>query len=346
MAKKRRKQTICPNCSYAFAADNPNNFCPECGQENTNKNASLANLMGDFIGNYLSIDSKLFRTIPRLLFYPGFLTNAFNAGKRINYLTPIRIYLFMSVLYFSFFAAQFNNEENTTPDAISPSRIDSLLLKSTNTLDSLKSGTSDLLTDEDKELVNLDWTFGEKSDTITIRNNDIKRVILLSKKHGIEATMDTLRAEKSLFTQNPLFAKGTEQLLKIYHRGYKEMLNYFFARLPVMMLFTIPIFAFIFKLLYIRRKRNYIEHIIFLLHFHAFLYVVLTFLLWSNDFLSGIYATLLMSGIFVYFLVAIKRVYGQSWGKSFLKGILFNLFYPVCLSLAVVVTGIAAFLLF
>ncbi|MGB1242836.1 MAG: DUF3667 domain-containing protein [Chitinophagales bacterium] len=339
MSKKRRKQATCLNCSYAFAADNPNNFCPECGQENTDKNVSWLSLVGDFIGNYLSLDSKLFRTIPRLLFYPGFLTNAFNIGKRIDYLTPIRIYLFMSVLYFSFFAAQFNNEDTVNTETISSSRIDSILSVPTKTLDSLT-------TPKDKELVDLDWTFGEESDTLTIHNRDVKRVILLSKKHGIEATIDTLRAEESLFTQNIFFAKGTEQLLKIYHRGYEEMQSYFFARLPLMMLFTIPIFAFIFKLLYIRRKRNYIEHIIFLLHFHAFLYVVLTFLLWSNDFLSGVYASLLMLGIFVYFLIAIKRVYGQSWGKSFLKGILFNLFYPICLSLAVVVTGIAAFLLF
>ncbi len=102
MSKISRKQAICSNCSYAFAETTVDNFCPNCGQENLDKNVSFGDLFSDFIGNYLSLDSKLFRTIPRLMFFPGFLTNAFNNGKRISYLTPIRIYLFMSVLYFSF----------------------------------------------------------------------------------------------------------------------------------------------------------------------------------------------------------------------------------------------------
>ena len=336
MPKKRRKQANCLNCGYVFEEHTANNYCPDCGQENTDKNVSFGQLFGDFIGNYFSLDSKLLHTVPRLLFYPGFLTNAYNAGQRISYLTPIRIYLFMSVLYFSFFAAQFGGVENAA-NHTQQERIDSILHVPDSILN-VSPLTKEILDEEGihietdstggqtrKKLqipnddLNIHFSFPE-DDTTSIQEQKIRRAIVLSKKYGIDAAMDTLKKEGSFFTQNALFTKATRQLLRIYHQGPEEVSAYFFARLPLMMLFTIPIFALIFKLLYIRRKRRYIEHIVFLLHFHAFLYVILTLLLWTSDYLSGGYIALLLLGIFVYFITAIQKVYQQSWKKSLLKG--------------------------
>jgi len=362
MLKNNRKQAICSNCSYSFEGNTINNFCSNCGQENLDKNVSFGQLFSDFIGNYFSLDSKLFRTIPRLLFYPGFLTNACNNGKRIRYLTPIRIYLFMSVLYFSFFAAQFNGAKEATLHDNAQAQIDSLL-HLTDSIPDIPSKQEEF--SEDSIVIEKDTTGGENRKKLHIPNDDynlslsfpegdsssiqelnIKRIIVLSKKYGIDATIDTLKKEHSFLTQNTLFTKGIRQLLRIYHQGPEELTAYFFARLPLMMLFTLPIFAFIFKLLYIRRKRRYIEHVVFLLHFHAFLYTILTMLLWTSDYLSGGYIALLLMGIFVYFLIALKKVYLQSWKKSLLKGVIFNLFYPICLGIAIVATGLLAFMMF
>lgn len=362
MSKVNRKQAVCSNCGHSFAENTANNFCPNCGQENLDKNVSFGQLFSDFIGNYLSLDSKLFRTIPRLLFSPGFLTNAFNNGKRIRYLTPIRIYLFMSVLYFSFFAAQFSGAEDASSNNTQQERIDSVLNVVDTASDSILLeqilGQDEVIIETDtsnqenrKKLqipnndYNLHFSFPEE-DSSSVQEQKIRRIIMLSKEYGIDATIDTLKEEDSFFTQNTLFTKGTRQFLRIYHQGPEELAAYFFARLPVMMLFTLPIFALIFKLLYIRRKRRYIEHIVFLLHFHAFLYSMLTLLLWTNDYLSTGYITLLLFGIFAYFLIALKKVYQQSWKKSILKGLVFNVFYPVCLGIAIVTTGVVAFLMF
>ncbi|MGB0931488.1 MAG: DUF3667 domain-containing protein [Chitinophagales bacterium] len=366
MSKINRRQAICSNCSHSFTENTANNFCPNCGQENSNKNVSFGELFSDFVGSYFSLDSKLFRTIPRLLFSPGFLTNAFNDGKRIRYLTPIRIYLFMSVLYFSFFAAQFSGTKEIISNGDRQERIDSILniaakdsvlisnttfLKDVVDSDSIVI-TNDTVGEEGRKrlkIPNNDLYIGlsfPEEDSTFIQEQKVRRVIRLSKKYGIDATIDTLRQEDSFLTQNTFFTKGTRQFLRIYHQGSEDLAAYFFARLPLMMLFTLPIFAFIFKLLYIRRKRHYIEHVVFLLHFHAFLYIVLTVLLWTSDYLSEEYIALILMGIFVYFLIALKKVYQQSWKKSVMKGVVFNLFYPICLGVAVVATGIVAFLMF
>src|SRR5690606_9058630 len=93
-----RKKVVCPNCKVKL---NENvNFCHNCGQENHDKRASVKMLVNDFSQDYFTFDSKLFRSLRPLLFNPGFLTLEFINGKRMNYIRPIRLYLFISFIYF------------------------------------------------------------------------------------------------------------------------------------------------------------------------------------------------------------------------------------------------------
>ncbi len=45
------------------------------------------------------------------------------------------------------------------------------------------------------------------------------------------------------------------------------------SNIPTMMLFCIPLFAFILKILYLFQRRYYIEHLVYALHIHAFAYM-------------------------------------------------------------------------
>ena len=45
-----------------------------------------------------------------------------------------------------------------------------------------------------------------------------------------------------------------------------------FSNLPYMMLCCIPLFALVLKVLYIRRRIFYIDHLIYALHIHTFFY--------------------------------------------------------------------------
>ena len=48
----------------------------------------------------LNIDSRIFRTLWPLLVKPGFLTNEYLAGRRVRYVTPFRLYFFLSIVAF------------------------------------------------------------------------------------------------------------------------------------------------------------------------------------------------------------------------------------------------------
>lgn len=75
-------------------------FCAECGQENTNYRVSLGRLVGDLFEELFQLESRLWRTLWALFRHPGLLTREYNAGRRVRYTTPLRLYLITSFAYF------------------------------------------------------------------------------------------------------------------------------------------------------------------------------------------------------------------------------------------------------
>jgi hypothetical protein len=45
------------------------------------------------------------------------------------------------------------------------------------------------------------------------------------------------------------------------------------SNVPTMMLCCVPLFAFVLKMLYLRQRRYYVEHLVYALHIHTFVYV-------------------------------------------------------------------------
>ncbi len=92
------KSTKCPNCEKEY--DSRFAYCPWCGQENKPVDLSLKHALGEFIDANFNINSKAYITFKKLLFSPAFLTFEYLKGKHKKYLSPIRIYLIVSLIYF------------------------------------------------------------------------------------------------------------------------------------------------------------------------------------------------------------------------------------------------------
>ncbi|MCB1051443.1 MAG: DUF3667 domain-containing protein [Acidobacteria bacterium] len=99
----------CANCGH----EANQKFCPNCGQSTRSLRVSFASLVGDFLGDYFTLDSKLLRTLKPLVIKPGFLTVAFMEGKRQSYVPPLRLYLFMSILFFFSFKYMASHDTDT-----------------------------------------------------------------------------------------------------------------------------------------------------------------------------------------------------------------------------------------
>lgn len=95
--KKRCRISQCPNCQTQLKVND--NFCPHCGQENHFHDNSMRELWNDFIGSFMNFDGKIWQTLAAIFGHPGRISKSFVSGKRVTYVPPFRLYLFVSFLY-------------------------------------------------------------------------------------------------------------------------------------------------------------------------------------------------------------------------------------------------------
>jgi hypothetical protein len=86
----------CRNCSSELQGP----FCSDCGQEARDLDLSLREIVAELFGNLMSFDSRVWRTAVPLLFRPGDLTARYLAGQRVRFVPPVRLYVFVSIVYF------------------------------------------------------------------------------------------------------------------------------------------------------------------------------------------------------------------------------------------------------
>lgn len=91
-------ERICKNCEEKL--DKEFQYCPKCGQEHKEKVVHFKQFILDFLGDYFTFDSLIIRSVRPLLFNPGFLTNEFIAGRRVRYIPPLRMFIFISIIFF------------------------------------------------------------------------------------------------------------------------------------------------------------------------------------------------------------------------------------------------------
>jgi hypothetical protein len=113
------------------------------------------------------------------------------------------------------------------------------------------------------------------------------------------------------------------------------------GQLPTVMFLLLPVFAFLLKLIYVRRDWYYSEHLVFALHTHAFAFLVFAFiavLLGSSG--GATWATIISQGLMfslpLYFFAAQKRVYGQGWFKTGAKALLLGCLYGFLLFIGMI----------
>jgi hypothetical protein len=86
----------CLNCGAGPVAA----YCAECGQKAGHLNPTLYEVLHDVWHEVLHIDGKMLASARVLLARPGFLTREYFAGRRAQYVPPLRLYLIFSVIYF------------------------------------------------------------------------------------------------------------------------------------------------------------------------------------------------------------------------------------------------------
>lgn len=330
-----RKENNCLNCG-AIVNDR---FCSICGQENIETKQNFWSLFTHFIYDVFHFDGKFFDTLKFLLFKPGFVPLEYTKGKRQNYLDPIRMYLFTSALFFLvFFSVADPGEAINISSQQQLSRIERYNFAtsankqlSRHPSDSLLRKQIDLVLDSSYSIYLLKDSIGTITDTTF-------PVIY----HG-QSYLFRAKKERSTFTSSSgwLGKKAVEKWQR-YKEKYgddqnaivKELIRSFLHKMPYILFVSLPFFALLLKLLYLRRKNFYYsDHAVFTLYHYIFSFLILLLFFIINkietltgwSFLSTIDILLFLCGG-IYLLIAMKRFYQQSWKKTIGKFVILNLF--------------------
>ncbi len=90
---------ICHNCYAALAGGQA--YCHACGQRQAIDYPGVAEYLRQVYDHYLSGGGRIGRTLRGLLLVPGSLAQAWNLGRRQQFVPPLRLYLVTAFLLFS-----------------------------------------------------------------------------------------------------------------------------------------------------------------------------------------------------------------------------------------------------
>jgi hypothetical protein len=293
--------TLCTNCGARVSG----RYCSLCGQRVEHTVPSVWHFAREVAEDLTHADSRLWRTLGALLFKPGFLTREFLAGRRVSYLPPLRLYLVLSVSFF-LIATVLNQGGSFKFVLVSPS-------------DFMAASVPELARQADE-------------------------IAKLSTREQTARSCARLRYTGPWHTRLEPALRASCQ--RAVDDDARELRAAFFHNLPRAIFLTVPVIALAMTPLYWRPRRYYLEHLLFVLHDHAFVFALLALfsiiaavlrLVHVSD---GTLAFAVGGYIPCYYYLAMRRVYGQSAGRTFGKLMVLALAYLLTAVLVLLATAL------
>jgi hypothetical protein len=354
---------ICPNCEKSH--EKGFSFCPHCGQQ-AEDDLTIGVLFYNTISNYFSFDARFLKSFFPLLFRPGYLAREFVKGKRLLYLHPAQMYLFISVVFF--FIISFSTRDLVSKaDELNEKVVKSNALDIENNvndinLDSLvsHSGMKSLKINDSIPVSNsVSNTISNLKNLDSITRNEIKdndaEISWDFNRSLIDSMIATGAKDEEIYkamgmSSDPgYFEKRLfKSVLSLYKgRGAGSIVQAFFDSIPIAMFVLLPIFAFMLKILYFN-KGKYAFHLVFSFYFFSYLFTVFAILFSVNRFLIDIpdwIDWLIAFSTYFYFLIALHVFYKQNYILTFIKsGIVSFIFLLMIIPLAASIVAAFSFL--
>jgi hypothetical protein len=346
--------THCQNCGAELTGPH----CGQCGQAAIDYRRSFRHVIVDVLDSFLNWDSKFFATIGLLIVKPWQLTNEFLAGRRVRYLHPARLYLLASILFF--FAVNYGAKGlRLEPGKISEKNRTAIAAAVAEKRDEIEAefDKENLSAEERKKAQEaLDYLTKPSPAATAAAEKQPSPTITPA-----ASPSDSGKRSYGPVNERPFLvfddAKSTTPFEKWLEARAKEkmgehgtkmglFITTLFSNLPYMMLCCIPLFAFVLKVLYLRRHIFYIDHLIYALHIHTFLYTDVMLIVLAtmglNRTIPGTFAGWIIALLWITFVaqifLSIRYVYRQGWFISTFKFFVGGFIYLIVLSLALAAT--------
>lgn len=361
----------CRNCGFPLPEGA--HFCPACSQRNHDGRLTLREFLSEMMSSLLNLDNRIFRTMGALAI-PGKLTENYFEGKHIRFYHPVRLFLLSGALFIAmlslktgdgpsnFFPVSYKQQQALHQKHQLYLQLDSLkknMLPTLNNraaiaaLDTLlgKLDSSYITSEHDSIEFALSFVRNAGKDTI-YHDGGINISLQDAKKVNISVDDLENMSEDSLLNAYGIYSFWQKllvrQQIKLLKKGDNFVL-YILGNTLWMMLIMMPMLALVLKLLYLRRKYYFLEHLIFSFHVHSFIFLLLTIVTlaseWAND-LPGLLVGLICFTLAIYPMLAMKRFYRQGWLKTLVKYLLSSMLYLMIFIFAIIGLALLSFALF
>lgn len=335
----------CLNCGATLQGQ----YCWNCGQRGNTRLISLGELIRDAFGDMFELDSRLWRTLIPLVTKPGHLTAEYLRGRRARFMPPFRMYLVLSFLFFLLSqmlgdgpgvtinddtAQGFEDGLNGTAEAelaealeaadLPPDLVDARLAR----LQSAEAPADEPVADDAETAAATEAEVTEDDESPC----------------DFEEPQETGVA----WIDNQFPLDRQQRLCEDITRDQgKRLIERWIDNAPVAALAVLPLMALLLKAMYPLSRRYYVEHLLMLVHFHSFL-----FLLWSMGLTFNAVTLALglpeaiviivnvLGWLFVpvYLYRSIRAVYGQGRAASLAKFVVMLSGYLVATILVILTT--------
>ena len=347
------KQPVCANCYYNFPNGEPDDFCPRCGQQNHEVNIGFGHVVEEFLEGVFHFDGKVFRTAGLLMFKPGQLTKRFLEGHRMPYVPPIRLYVFISFVFFallSLLRGPHKTEKHGADDFSAEKRKEYFTQAADKGHDLAAWHQDSLMTTFRQQLqAELDDTTGAYNDDngANIKVAGVRFSLAEYKRLTADITdaqLDSMISRKG-YAPGFFTRKGLRVLAVFRDASQEEIFHQLLRGTSILLFLLMPLAALLLKGAYFQQHRHYVSHLIFTVHMHCFLFVFIALLLLLEkvnlpQILNGALALVPV----VYFVVALHTFYQQKWSKTIFKSLMLSFAYSIVLVVAGLAVGFGGLL--
>ena len=280
--------TPCRNC----AAPVLGRYCGQCGQDVDTHRRSVFHLLHELVKDIASFDSRILRTAKALFLKPGELPTAFREGRTQRYVPPMRLYLFVSLIFFLFLSltkiaiVQLELTAATGPDAIGG-------LSVTPHFFTHELTARPQMPDGVRQAIDHDKAWLARGGN----PENGRRLVRMA---------ETLASEPAAINR-PL----TDWI-------------------PRILFILLPGFAAVLALFYWRQRRDFffVDHLVFSLVIHSFIFATLLIAIILAQFWDrGLTLQALLYVNWLYMVLAMRRFYRQGWGWTVTKFALVSAVY-------------------
>ncbi len=340
----------CLNCGLPLQGEE--NFCPNCGQRNDTRQLNFGSFLSAFFSEFISYDSRFWRTILYLILKPGKVSKDYIIGKRAQYANPFRFYLTVSIIFFLLLGL-YNKYDDLKKNSFSSSQVLNVDAPKNKTVKAVRDSIAkinpllDSLVKSEKSRVlktPLDSLSDRKALTVSQKISNYGKFYRKHPDLPVDAALDSLKQTRNFW--NRFYYSKIIDAFNVGNDHGKSLSKKIISNLSIALFIFLPLFTLFLKLFYIRHSINYMEHLVFVFNTQAVFFLLMILLLGVNFFSQNQSVTSIFIILFlIYLYMALLKFYNQGWFKTLIKFSAFNMIYLIISGIGLSIVSVIAFLI-